>query len=187
MFYGQCWKCGERWELGTASTCTCVEEPKRPITELLKEALETIKALKQYCESGDPGLEIGATVIAKLEKAIEQPEQPVAWKSFTDEDIYHAFCHVEYETYNDWSKDPEAWCVANARYLEAILKEKNTIQPQRKPLPKDLINLTDEQLEQMWEADKTSPEDCQSLYYFKKIARAVEAKLMERTNVETNA
>jgi len=24
MFYGQCDKCGERWELGTASTCTCV-------------------------------------------------------------------------------------------------------------------------------------------------------------------
>ena len=23
MFYGQCWTCGERWELGTASTCTC--------------------------------------------------------------------------------------------------------------------------------------------------------------------
>lgn len=23
MFYGQCNDCGERWELGTASTCTC--------------------------------------------------------------------------------------------------------------------------------------------------------------------
>jgi hypothetical protein len=41
------------------------------------------------------------------------------------------------------------------------------------------VGLTDEQLEQMWEADKTSPEDCQSLYYFKKIARAVEAKLKD--------
>lgn len=26
MFYGQCWKCGERWGLGTASTCKCPEE-----------------------------------------------------------------------------------------------------------------------------------------------------------------
>jgi len=26
MFYGQCWKCGERWEFGTASTCKCPEE-----------------------------------------------------------------------------------------------------------------------------------------------------------------
>ena len=24
MFYGQCDKCGERWELGTTSTCTCM-------------------------------------------------------------------------------------------------------------------------------------------------------------------
>jgi hypothetical protein len=30
MFYGQCWKCGERWGLGTASTCKCPEEkPQR--------------------------------------------------------------------------------------------------------------------------------------------------------------
>ncbi len=30
MFYGQCWKCGERWALGTASTCKCLDEtPKR--------------------------------------------------------------------------------------------------------------------------------------------------------------
>ena len=28
MFYGQCWKCGKRWNLGTASTCTC--EPEQP-------------------------------------------------------------------------------------------------------------------------------------------------------------
>jgi len=23
MFYGECYRCGERWELGTASTCKC--------------------------------------------------------------------------------------------------------------------------------------------------------------------
>ena len=23
MFWGECYKCGERWELGTASTCKC--------------------------------------------------------------------------------------------------------------------------------------------------------------------
>jgi hypothetical protein len=26
MFYGQCNTCGERWELGTASTCKCKED-----------------------------------------------------------------------------------------------------------------------------------------------------------------
>jgi hypothetical protein len=59
------------------------------MTELLKQALETIKALKRYCESADPGLEIGATVIAKLEKAIEQADQPEPrqWIELTDEEV----------------------------------------------------------------------------------------------------
>jgi hypothetical protein len=43
MFYGQCWECGERWRLGTASTCTCPEElpaytfkpPSEPVFALL--------------------------------------------------------------------------------------------------------------------------------------------------------
>jgi hypothetical protein len=26
MFYAQCWKCNERWGLGTASTCKCPDE-----------------------------------------------------------------------------------------------------------------------------------------------------------------
>ena len=29
MFYGQCWKCGERWGIGTVSTCTCEPEQER--------------------------------------------------------------------------------------------------------------------------------------------------------------
>jgi len=28
MFYGQCNVCGERWELGTASTCKCPKPDK---------------------------------------------------------------------------------------------------------------------------------------------------------------
>lgn len=31
MFYGQCWKCNERWELGTASTCKCPDEWNEPV------------------------------------------------------------------------------------------------------------------------------------------------------------
>jgi hypothetical protein len=38
MFYGQCWKCGERWALGTASTCKCPDEtPKKPWIGLTAE------------------------------------------------------------------------------------------------------------------------------------------------------
>lgn len=50
---------------------------------------------------------------------------PRQWVGLTDEEIHQAFCHVEYETPNDWNKNPESWCIANAKYLQAILKEKN--------------------------------------------------------------
>ena len=40
MFYGQCWKCGERWNLGTASTCTCEpEQSQRTWVRLTKTAV----------------------------------------------------------------------------------------------------------------------------------------------------
>jgi hypothetical protein len=45
---------------------------------------------------------------------------------------------------------------------------KHTTPQQRKPL-------TDEQIEAIWDADTTSADDCQSLYYAKVIARAIEA------------
>lgn len=32
MFYGQCYKCGERWGLGCAPTCTCPEEGGTSLT-----------------------------------------------------------------------------------------------------------------------------------------------------------
>ena len=41
MFYGQCWKCGERWALGTASTCKCPDEtPKRKWVGLTDEEVD---------------------------------------------------------------------------------------------------------------------------------------------------
>ena len=55
--------------------------------------------------------------------------QQRTWVGLTEKEIHQAFCHVEYETPNDWNKDPESWCIANAKYLQAILKEKNHEQP----------------------------------------------------------
>ncbi len=43
MFYGQCDKCGERWELGTSSTCTCVT--KREWIGLTDEEKQTAYAM----------------------------------------------------------------------------------------------------------------------------------------------
>ena len=48
------------------------------------------------------------------------------WIGLTDEEVHQGFCHVEYETPNDWNTDPDDWCQQFARYLEAKLKEKNT-------------------------------------------------------------
>ena len=43
MFYGQCWKCGERWELGTASACKCPEEkPQRTWVDLTEAEIDEI-------------------------------------------------------------------------------------------------------------------------------------------------
>jgi hypothetical protein len=51
---------------------------------------------------------------------------PRQWIGLTDEEVHQGFCHVEYETPNDWNTDPDDWCQQFARYLEAKLKEKNT-------------------------------------------------------------
>jgi hypothetical protein len=51
---------------------------------------------------------------------------PRRWVGLTDEEVHEGFCHVEYETPNDWNTDPDDWCQQFARYLEAKLKEKNT-------------------------------------------------------------
>ena len=85
--------------------------------ELLKEALKTIKFLKDYCESDDPGLEIGAPVIKKLEEAIKNG----TWRGLTDEEIVGTTCEcVDDGTFNmDCAKD-------FARAIECKLKEKNT-------------------------------------------------------------
>lgn len=62
-----------------------------------------------------------------IQAAVENSRRE--WVGLTEKEIHQAFCHVEYETPNDWNKDPESWCIANAKYLQAILKEKNHEQP----------------------------------------------------------
>lgn len=51
---------------------------------------------------------------------------PRQWVGVTAEEVHEAFCHVEYETPNDWNTDPDDWCQQFARYIDARLKEKNT-------------------------------------------------------------
>jgi hypothetical protein len=64
-------------------------------------------------------------LVASQERVDEKAKREHEWVGLTDKEIHQAFCHVGYETPNDWNKDPESWCIANAKYLQAILKEKN--------------------------------------------------------------
>lgn len=61
MFYGQCWKCGERWELGTASTCKCPDE-----TEPYKFTDNSTEVLRLSKEGIWANPEIPADEAAKL-------------------------------------------------------------------------------------------------------------------------
>jgi len=56
MFYGQCNVCGERWELGTASTCKC-PQPDRwvGLTEEQTQALYDRYAVYQEYGAEDSG------------------------------------------------------------------------------------------------------------------------------------
>jgi hypothetical protein len=71
----------------------------------------------------------------------------------------------EYGKTNQGSYLFPSWDIHRAlKYLDGYTRP----QPKREPL-------TDEQIEAIWDADTTSADDCQSLYYAKVIARAIEA------------
>jgi hypothetical protein len=93
MFYGQCWKCGERWGLGTASTCKCPDE--EPVKFAFRENNDSTEVLRVTPEgefiwhpdadkllaegdfSQSPAL---PHILKALRKQRTQPEQePVAW------------------------------------------------------------------------------------------------------------
>ena len=51
MFYGQCYKCGERWELGTASTCICKpEQTQREWVELTANEIHDTEGYEETRE-----------------------------------------------------------------------------------------------------------------------------------------
>lgn len=47
------------------------------------------------------------------------------WVRLNEDEIHECFCHVEYETSNDWNKNPENWCIEFTRYIEDKIQEKN--------------------------------------------------------------
>jgi hypothetical protein len=65
MIFRHCWKCNQRWELGTASACKCPDEtPQRPWVGL------TDAEILVKCESV-PDYDIGNHDLIQFARAIE--------------------------------------------------------------------------------------------------------------------
>lgn len=123
-----------------------------------QHALEALEEATNYtgCEAWSPSMTDECLAVAvALKAALEQPEQePVAWQWLNT-------AHFRKKLPAD--AEPRAW---NPLYTH--------------PPRREWRGLTDEEIESIWEADTTSAEDCQSLYYAKVIARSIEAAIKER-------
>ena len=113
---------GAFWELS--------ETPEKDAVFLMRFAERAIRAaIEQYDQTSlELCEECGWRAMIPGDGCLVCARQkaPRQWVELTDEEVHEGFCHVEYETPNDWNTDPDDWCQQFARYLEAKLKEKNT-------------------------------------------------------------
>jgi len=107
MFYGECYKCGERWELGTASTCKCevgmTFDASAPVT-ITSHPYFYKRDLTCVCGAVWDG-----------EQMVHAPRKR-EWVGLTDEEISIIWRDID---------GSEGMLMRFARYIEAKLKEKN--------------------------------------------------------------
>ena len=137
MFYGQCWKCGERWELGTASACKCPDE--EPVKFAFRENNDSTEVLRvtpegefiwhedadRMIEEGDFSQSPALPHILKVLRKQRHEQEPVAWLFQHDETG-----RMNYVS-NDGIHDPTMFLGMNPRY--ALVCPLYTTPPQRKP------------------------------------------------------
>jgi hypothetical protein len=121
MFYGQCWKCGERWELGTASTCKCPDiEPVKFAFKENNDSAEVLRVTPKgefiWHPDADKLLAEGdfsqSPALPHILKALRKQR---TWVGLTLEEILETYRGPDGSDYVDY-----------ARGIEAKLKERNT-------------------------------------------------------------
>ena len=118
-----CKECGWRAVIPSDGCLVCARQKAKPVAY-------TYTGIRQDGSTHGPHLVwkpeyMDAMSASKGAVAIPLYAAPRQWVELTDEEVHEGFCHVEYETPNDWNTDPDDWCQQFARYLEAKLKEKN--------------------------------------------------------------
>jgi hypothetical protein len=112
MFYRQCNNCNERWELGTASTCTCANEfvisEPAPLTNIWVMKITPNRRIEvnedvEVTEAAKKVLECMQTMLTKR-----------TWVEIDDEDFSKALELCDFDK------------IAAFEFFEAKLKEKNT-------------------------------------------------------------
>ncbi len=115
---------------------------------------------------------VSADDLTQFAKAVSTPPQPaqqepVLWQ------ILNGVCHAGVRSTENLAKEAAAG-MQKTHDLGGSLAAFH-IRPLYTSPPAQRKPLTDDRLEEMWEADTTSADDCKSLYYFKVVARAIEA------------
>jgi hypothetical protein len=161
MFYGQCFKCGESWALGTERICKCPDEllaeqpaQQEPVAWVYPEGLEALKAGKPWTAYGTRQEPNNTALYLSPQPDIP----PYAWVTFTpygDED-------------DVWYENPEGQLLEGWTYKPLY----DTTPPQR-----TWVGLTDEEVLDMartFGAQPWPPGSCVAL------GQMIEAKLREK-------
>jgi len=122
MFYSQCNNCNERWELGTASTCKCLDE--EPVKFAFKENNDSKEVLRVTLEGEFIWHPDADNLIAEgdfsqspaLPHILRALRKQRTWVGLTDEEIEQG-CKESWVT--EQAFQSAVW------WAEAKLKEKN--------------------------------------------------------------
>ena len=204
MFYNQCGRCGERWEIGTARTCKCeatpVQEPVE-MREVLVKIARFLDVVRVYAQDIQPkneletdkplhwkARELQDEVIRLLDTT--PPAQPAAVQDWKDRLIAQHEETILWQAKRIAELTDQQPAQPAALSLEDSLKVTKvccgdyanchapcTPRGRWQAQPAAWVGLTDEEIDKAWrDADCTKPWDFHRI----DVSRAIEAKLREK-------